>query len=80
MKRNADRFPSDFMFQLPEEVKQVSQIVMSLSKHRGTCYRHHAFTEHEAIRQLTAPPEKPRREIRFHVWEKSARYRTRKRA
>ena len=32
----------------------------------------------EAIRQLMAPPEKPRREIGFHVREKSARYRTRK--
>ena len=32
----------------------------------------------EAIRQLMAPPEKPRREIGFHVREKTARYRTRK--
>ena len=32
----------------------------------------------EAIRQLMAPPEKPRREIGFHVREKSPRYRTRK--
>ena len=32
----------------------------------------------EAIRQLMAPPEKPRREIGFHVREKAARYRTRK--
>jgi ORF6N domain-containing protein len=29
----------------------------------------------DAIRQLMAPPEKPRREIGFHVREKSARYR-----
>jgi hypothetical protein len=34
----------------------------------------------EAIRQLMAPPEKPRREIGFHVREEAARYRTRKRA
>ena len=34
----------------------------------------------EAIRQLMAPPEKPRREIGFHVREKAARYRVRKRA
>jgi hypothetical protein len=33
----------------------------------------------EAIRQLIAPPEKPHREIGFHVREKSPRYRTRKR-
>ena len=34
----------------------------------------------EAIRQLMAPPEKPRREIGFHVREKAPRYRIRKRA
>jgi ORF6N domain-containing protein len=33
----------------------------------------------EAIRQLMAPPEKPRREIGFHVREKAPRYRTGKR-
>jgi hypothetical protein len=31
----------------------------------------------DAIRQLMAPPAKPRREIGFHVREKSLRYRTR---
>jgi ORF6N domain-containing protein len=30
----------------------------------------------EAIRQLIAPPEKPRRQIGFHVQEKPPRYRT----
>ena len=30
----------------------------------------------EAIQQLMVPPEKPRREIGFHVREKAARYRT----
>jgi hypothetical protein len=30
----------------------------------------------DAIRQLMAPPEKPRREIGFHVREKASRYRT----
>ena len=34
----------------------------------------------EAIRQLMAPSEKPRREIGFHVRENPARYRTRNRA
>ena len=34
----------------------------------------------EAIRQLTAPPENPRREIGFHVREKVPRYRARTRA
>jgi len=32
----------------------------------------------DAIRQLMAPPEKPRREIGFHVRETTPRYRTRK--
>jgi hypothetical protein len=31
----------------------------------------------DAIRQLMTPPEKPRREIGFHVREKAPRYRTR---
>jgi hypothetical protein len=31
----------------------------------------------DAIRQLMAPPERPRREIGFHVREKAPRYRTR---
>jgi hypothetical protein len=34
----------------------------------------------EAIRQLMTPPEKPRREIGFHVREKASRYRVCKRA
>jgi hypothetical protein len=32
----------------------------------------------DAIRQLMAPPEKPKREIGFHVREQSPRYRTHK--
>jgi hypothetical protein len=156
VKRNADRFPSDFMFQLSVEetemisqrvtssmgqtVSDSSQIVMSPGKHRGKRYRPYAFTEQgvamlssvlnseraikvniaimrafvklrqiletnrelakkfseleqrvgkhdeeidailEAIRQLMAPPDRPRREIGFHVREKAPRYRARKRA
>ena len=34
----------------------------------------------EAIRQLMAPADRPRREIGFHVREKAPRYRARKRA
>jgi len=136
-KRNADRFPSDFMFQLSVEgtemlsqrvtsstgqtVSDSSQIVMSPGKYRGKRYRSYAFTEQgvtmlssvlnseraikvniaimrafvklrqiletnrelailEAIQQLMAPPDRPRREIGFHVREKAPRYRARKRA
>jgi hypothetical protein len=163
VKRNRERFPNDFMFQLTYEEAQLlrsqllglqnrqvteneraetnwSQIVTSSQKYRGTKYRPYAFTEEgiamlssvlkskrairvniaimrafvqlraaletnrelatkfaelerrvgkhdeeieailDAIRQLMVPPEKPRREIGFHVREKAARYRVRKRA
>jgi hypothetical protein len=156
VKRNADRFPSDFMFQLSVEETEIisqrvtssagqtvsdsSQIVMSPAKHRGKRYRPYTFSEQgvamlasmlnserakkvniaimrafvklrqileanrelakkfseleqrvgkhdeeidailEAIRQLMAPPDGPRREIGFHVREKAPRYRARKRA
>ena len=157
VRRNADRFPADFMFQLTSEqaeklsqvvtpsvaghdVSNSSQIVMSSGKHRGKRYRPYAFTEQgvamlssvlnsesavkmniaimrafvrlrraleanrelarkfselerridkhdseiaailEAIRQLMTPPERPRREIGFHVREKAPLYRARKRA
>lgn len=156
VRRNADRFPADFMFQLTSEeaekltqvvtpsvaghdVSNSSQIVMSSGKYRGKRYRPYAFTEQgvamlssvlnsesavkmniaimrafvqlrraleanrelarkfselerrvdkhdaeiaailEAIRQLMAPPAKPRREIGFHVREEAGRYRTKKR-
>jgi hypothetical protein len=141
VKRNASRFPSDFVFQLTsEEFENLkSQIVTSSwgGLRRALPY---AFTEQgvamlssvlnseravkvniaimrafvklretletncelakrfaelesragkhdeeiaailEAMRQLMAPPEKPRREIAFHVRENGSRYRTRKRA
>lgn len=160
VKRNRDRFPDDFMFQLSagETANLKSQFVISSSqdvgdkrllknrsqfvtgplKHRELRSRPYAFAEQgiamlssvlnseraikvniaimrafvklrqmldtnrelarkfsdleqrvgkhdeeiaailEAIRQLMTPPEKPRREIGFHVREKTARYRTRK--
>jgi hypothetical protein len=161
VKRNRERFPDDFMFQLTAKEtsdlksqfvisngqsagneslsKNWSQFVTSSRKHRGQVYRPYAFTEQgvamlssvlksdravkvniaimrafvrlrealetnrelarkfaeldervgkhdkeigaiiDAIRQLMAPPEKPRREIGFHVREKTPRYRTRNR-
>ena len=162
VKRNRDRFPDDFMFQLTAEevlalrsqtvtsslkgtgnqgiTKNLSQFVTTSHKYRGTKYRPYAFTEQgiamlssvlnskravkvniaimrafvklrwalqtnrelarkfselerrvdkhdeeiaailEAIRQLMSPPEKPRREIGFHVRENAPRYRATKRA
>ena len=139
VKRNANRFPSDFMFRLkPEELANL-KFQFGISSWGGRRRsRPYVFTEQgiamlssvlnsdravkvniaimrafvklrqmletnrelaqkfselerrvgkhdeeiaaiiEAIRQLMAPPEKPRREIGFHVREKAARYRARK--
>lgn len=138
VRRNRDRFPSDFMFELSREEIEVvvSQFVIPNRRKLGGA-KPMAFTEQgiamlssvlnseravkvniaimrafvklrqtletnrelarkfselekrvgkhdeeisailEAIRQLMAPPEKPRREIGFHVREKAPRYRTR---
>ncbi len=141
LKRNSDRFPSDFMFELkPEELTNL-KFQFGISRWGGRRRsRPHVFTEQgiamlssvlnseraikvnsaimrafvklrqsletnrelakkfseleqrvgkhdeeidailEAIRQLMAPPDRPRREIGFHVREKAPRYRARKRA
>jgi hypothetical protein len=137
VKRNSDRFPPDFVFQLSRtEIGGISQFVTSSSRLKFS-KQVRAFTEQgvaklssvlnsgravkvniaimrafatlretletnrelarkfsalesrvgkhdeenaaiiHAIRQLMAPPEKPRREIGFHVREKTARYRAR---
>ena len=142
VKRNAGRFPPDFMFQLSTEEVHFLKCQFGISKpgrggrRRSTPF---AFTEQgiamlssvlnseraikvniaimrafvklretletnselarkfselekrvgkhdekidailEAIRQLMAPPKKPRREIGFHVREKAPRYRARTR-
>jgi hypothetical protein len=138
VKRNATRFPKDFVFQLAvkELANLKSQIV--ISSWSGRRHRPYAFTEQgvailssvlnseravkvniaimrafvklrralegnrelarkfsqleervgkhdeeiraiiDAIRQLMAPPEKPKREIGFHVREQAPRYRTHK--
>ena len=141
VKRNAQRFPSDFMFQLTAE--EADDLIFQTGRSKGRGGRRHrpyAFTEQgiamlssvlnsdrairvniaimrafvklrqmletnrglaqkfselerhvgkqdeeiaailEAIRQLMAPPEKPRREIGFHMREKAPRYRVRRRA
>jgi hypothetical protein len=141
VRRNPDRFPNDFMFELSEQEIDtvVSQFVIPDRRRFGGA-KPMAFTEQgiamlssvlnseraikvniaimrafvklrqvldtnrelaqkfseleqrvgkhdeeigailEAIRQLMAPPEEPRREIGFHVREKAPRYRVRKRA
>jgi len=51
VKRNARRFPDDFIMQLTgkEAANLRSQIVTSSSSHGGRRYLPHAFTEHGAI-------------------------------
>jgi ORF6N domain len=90
VKRNAARFPGDFMFQLSAKETRNLKCQFGISSWGGR----RKFTELEdragkhdekidasldAIRQLMAPPEKPRREIGFHVRETAPRYGTRKR-
>jgi phage regulator Rha-like protein len=51
VKRNTDRFPEDFVFQLTEEEWENlrSQIATSSSGHGGRRYPPFAFTEHGAV-------------------------------
>ena len=75
VKRNAERFPEDFMFQLtPEESEAMrsqivtassraggnwSQSVTSSRKHRGATYRPYAFTE-QGVAMLSSVLRSPR--------------------
>jgi phage regulator Rha-like protein len=55
VRRNAERFPQDFMFQLsPNEHENLrSQFATSSSSHGGRRHRPYAFTEHGAIMAAT---------------------------
>ncbi len=55
LKRNRNRFPSDFVFQLTAKEHKIlrSQIVISSSAHGGRRYRPYAFTEHGALMAAT---------------------------
>jgi hypothetical protein len=75
IKRNLDRFPSDFMFQLSADEwdrlrsqiatsskgpdRNWSQIVTSSGKHRGLSYRPYAFTE-QGVAMLSSVLRSPR--------------------
>lgn len=62
VKRNAERFPDDFVFRLSRDETRVlnrSQIVTSPQKHRNPRFPPFAFTEHGAIMAasvLSSPP------------------------
>ena len=94
VKRNAGRFPSDFMFRLSQAETEILKCQFGISSWGGRRGFPYAFTELEtrvgkhdeeiaaiidAIRQLMAPPKKPAREIGFHVRESSPRYGTHRR-
>src|SRR5258708_27504839 len=51
VKRNQERFPSDFVFQLTAKEDEIlrSQIVISRDTHGGRRYRPFSFTEHGAV-------------------------------
>jgi len=55
MKRNRERFPSDFVFQLTAQEHEIlrSQFVISRRAHGGRRYVPFAFTEHGAIMAAT---------------------------
>ena len=55
IKRNRERFPADFVFQLTSKEDQIlrSQIVTSSSGYGGRRYPPYAFTEHGAIMAAT---------------------------
>jgi len=55
VKRNRERFPSDFVFQLTAKEDEIlrSQTVISSETHGGRRYRSFAFTEHGAIMAAT---------------------------
>lgn len=68
--RNADRFPSDFMFRLTNE--EFDELRRALDRHTGRGGRRHESKHDqrfaavfEAIRQLMATPERHRRPIGF---------------
>jgi hypothetical protein len=70
VKRNLDRFPSDFMIQLTAEE------AASLRCQSGTLKRGQHFRNlFDAIRQLMAPPASPKRQIGFQVRERRSTYR-----
>jgi hypothetical protein len=88
LKRNRSRFPQDFAFQLTaEEFTNLKSQFATSSSHGGKRKPPWVFTEHGAIMlgrarspsapQRTAQRSVPtkRREIGFHVREKTARYR-----
>jgi len=68
VKRNSERFPGDFVFQLTAKEHKIlrSQFATSNGVHGGRRYRPYAFTEHGAIMAATILNSK--RAIRMSVF------------
>ncbi len=76
VKRNIERFPEDFMFQLIGDEFKILRSHFVTSSWGGRRYlfeipnwniKKRYKTIFEAIRQLMAPPEKPHRQIGFRI-------------
>lgn len=60
VKRNADRFPDDFMFQLtPDEITNLTSHSVISSRHGGRRHAPHAFTE-QGVAMLSSVLRSPR--------------------
>jgi hypothetical protein len=68
VKRNRERFPKDFMFQLTREefTHLISQFAISSSRHGGRRKRPYVFTEHGAI--MAANVLNSRRAVQMSVF------------
>jgi septal ring factor EnvC (AmiA/AmiB activator) len=74
VKRNHERFSFVKLDEALKTNRELAQKFAELEQRVGKHDEEIAAIV-EAIRQLITAPEKPRREIGFHVCEKSARYR-----
>ncbi|HCI12608.1 MAG TPA: DNA-binding protein [Gallionellaceae bacterium] len=73
VRRNSERFPEDFMFQLTVEEFANLKSQFATSSWGGRRKLPYAFTEHgaimAAIRQLTMPEPRKKRSIGFAPWD-----------
>src|SRR6185369_12245368 len=70
VKRNRERFPSDFMFQLSQEETTImnrSQIATGSQKHRDPKFRPYAFTEHGIAMLSSVLRSKPAIEMSIFI-------------
>lgn len=81
VKRNIDRFPPDFMFQLTREEFNNLKFHFGISRWGGTRKLPYAFTDLGiAMLSRSSEQEKPKRQIGFKVEEPKSSYAPRKKA